>query len=143
EQTETGDRDACDLRVEVAQQLLQTEEVPRCLRRVRREARVRQLAERSVFEGREDDEECRHQDQGQELRRKKVRPDVDLIVLPLDGSLDAFGRNDGEQPVDLATAEAAASAAVAGCRATGCGSDARGPLLRRELLDHGRSRRWG
>src|SRR5439155_25048612 len=45
EQTKTRDRHTGDLRLAIAQQLLQTEEVPRRLRRVRREARVRQLTE--------------------------------------------------------------------------------------------------
>ena len=50
-EAEAGDDDAGDLRVEVGEQLLEAEEVPRRLRDVRRDGRVRHLLERGADEG--------------------------------------------------------------------------------------------
>src|SRR6266540_3691092 len=88
-------------RVEVAQELLEAQEIPGGLRRVRREVGVRQLAERCVDERREDHQARRHDEERDELLDQQVRPDVDAVaLLPFD-PLDAFGGDQRKQPVLL------------------------------------------
>src|SRR5919109_1433243 len=91
----------CHHRVEVAQQLLQAEEVPRRLGRVRREVRIGQLAKRSVHERREDDQGDRHQQQRDELLDQEVRPHVDAVPLLAFDALDALRRDERQQAVLL------------------------------------------
>ena len=92
DEDEGRDHDAGHHRVEVAQQLLQAEEVPRGLRRVRRQVRVRELAQRRVHERREEQHERReHDEQRDELLDEQVRPDVDAVALFALDALDALG----------------------------------------------------
>ena len=79
----SGDRrhdDAGEARVHVQQQLLQVQEVPRRLRRVRRDVGVRAVEQRRVDERRQDDERDREQDGADELDEDEVRPDQELFV---------------------------------------------------------------
>ena len=68
-----------DHRVEHRQQLLEAQEVPRRLRRVRRLVGVGQLQQRGVDEDREDEQEGRDAQGGHELDQQQVGPDVDLV----------------------------------------------------------------
>ena len=82
---------AGDRRVEVGQQLLETEEVPGRLGDGRRDAAVGELLERGVDEHAHQEQEDRHHPGGEELDRQQVRPGHDRVVRflldPHDGVL--------------------------------------------------------
>ena len=143
-QDERGDRDAGDHRVEVAQQLLQSQEVPRGLRRVRREVGVGQLAQRRVDERGEHGQRHRQDEHGDELFDQQVRPHVDAIALFAFDALDALGRHQGKQAVLLVGALLGGGGHVAGGQ--GCfphrGRD-RGRHHGGGTSCHGRSHRSG
>ena len=94
-----GIDDAGDHRVEVAQQLLEAQEVPGGLRRVRRQVGVGELSQRRVEERREHDQRRQQDEHGHELFDQQVRPDVDAVALLALDPLDALGRDQGEQAV--------------------------------------------
>ena len=98
------------------QQLLQTEEVPRRLRRVRRRVHVGEAEQRRLHQRREDGEERRQREDRRELEHEQVRPDVHLVLRLGARLLDRTGLDDGEQSLRV----------TAGTGARRCGRGHRG-----------------
>ena len=92
-----GKQHARDHRVEHLQQLLQTEEVPRRLRRVRRLVDVGEAEQRRLHQRREDGDERRQREDRRELDHEQVRPDVHLVLGLGARLLDRTGLDDGQQ----------------------------------------------
>ena len=83
------------------EEFLQTEEVPRCLRRVRRLVEVGEFEQRCIHEDAEQQREGRDEQRGGELCGEQVRPDVDLVHrLGLD-ILDGAGFHDRQQTLGV------------------------------------------
>ena len=102
EEAHAGDGHAGDHRVEHRQQLLQAEEVPRRLRRVRRAVDVGQLQQRGVDEDREDEARTRCMaSAATNSTTQQVRPRVHLVDRRGLDVLDRAGLDDGEQALGV------------------------------------------
>ena len=112
------DRDARDHRLEHLQELLQSEEVPRGLRRVRRAVHVGLTQQRRFHQRREDRDERRERQDRRELDREQVRPHVHLVLRFGARLLDRSRLDDRQQSLGV----------PAGTRARGrrCGDRGRG-----------------
>ena len=136
--------------MEVAEQLLQPQEVPRGLRGVRREVGVRDLTQGRVQERREHEEPGEEDEHRDELLEQEMRPHVDAVALLTLDPLDPFRRHEGEQPVLLRGAllrgwdPACRQRRIAPRHGGGCGRDGgRRRGSRRSWGRRGRSRGRG
>ena len=101
DQPDAGERHAGDHRVEHREQFLQTEEVPRRLRRVRRAVGVGLLQQRRVDPHREEEGERSARQRGDELGREQVRPGVHLVDRRRLDVLDGAALDDRQQPLGV------------------------------------------
>ena len=97
--TNVGTRTPGDRRVEVGQQLLEAQEVPRRLGHGRRHVAVGQLLERRVDEQAHQQQEDAHHAGREELDREQVRPGHDRVVGFLLDPDDGVLLDEREQPV--------------------------------------------
>ena len=88
-------------RVPDREELLEAEEVPRRLRRVRRLVEVGLFQQRRPDQRGEDRDQRHEAEHGHELADQQVGPGVDLVLGLGPGLLDGAGLDDGEEPLGV------------------------------------------